>query len=131
MDKTTFIKKREAMPRQPLGNCHDGEGALDWIVVLDRSNPNDGSLNFLHDDILAPGVSIGLHKHTDDEEYYYIVSGTGVMTLDQERVEVKAGDITAVFPGGEHGLENTGSEDLRIIVISVTPRPKKIASDIS
>jgi mannose-6-phosphate isomerase-like protein (cupin superfamily) len=118
MSQTTFLKKRIGMRHQPLENCHDGKGALDWVEVLDHNDLNQKGLNFVHDDILPPGVSIGNHKHTGDEEYYYIVSGNGIMTLDQQRFEVSSGDITAVYPGGTHGLENTGSEDLRIIVIS-------------
>jgi uncharacterized RmlC-like cupin family protein len=119
MNKTTLLKRREDMLREPLENCHGGIGALDWIVVLDHHDLKERGLNFIHDDILPPGVSIGHHQHTGDEEYYYIVSGKGHMTLDDERFEVKGGDITAVYPGGMHGLENTGTEDLRIIVISV------------
>ena len=71
--KTTLIKKRGEMRRQPLTNCHDGEGALDWTNVLDPSEVEGRQLHFLHDDVLAPGVSIGLHTH-DEEEYYYIIS---------------------------------------------------------
>jgi quercetin dioxygenase-like cupin family protein len=112
------LKKKKDMLRQPLENCHDGQGALDWTEVLDEGDLKERGLNFVHDDVLPPGVSIGNHRHTEDEEYYYIVSGKGVMTLDQERFEVTAGDITAVYPGGMHGLENSGSEDLRILVIS-------------
>jgi gentisate 1,2-dioxygenase len=125
MDKTTFLKRRGEMRREPLDKCHGGIGALDWIEVLDGKDLKEKGLNFVHDDILPPGVSIGNHRHTRDEEYYYIVSGTGTMTLDQERFEVIGGDMTAVYPGGVHGLENTGSEDLRIIVISA--RPSSIA----
>ena len=47
-------------------------------------------LNFLHDDVLAPGVSIGPHAHRGDEEYYYILSGRGTMTLDGRRFAVAA-----------------------------------------
>jgi uncharacterized cupin superfamily protein len=111
------------MRREPLEQCHGGVGALDWIEVLDGVDLKEKGLNFVHDDILPPGVSIGVHKHTGDEEYYYIVSGKGIMTLDQDRIEVTGGDMTAVYPGGLHGLENTGSEDLRIIVISARLRP--------
>ncbi len=117
MAETTFLKRRKDMLHQPLENCHGGVGALDWVIVLDGADLKQRGLNFVHDDILPPGVSIGNHLHSGDEEYYYIVSGTGMMTLDQERFEVSAGDMTAVYPGGVHGLENTGSEDLRIIVI--------------
>jgi mannose-6-phosphate isomerase-like protein (cupin superfamily) len=124
MNKTTLLKRREDMLREPLENCHGGIGALDWIVVLDHNDLKDRGVNFIHDDILPPGVSIGYHQHTGDEEYYYIVSGKGLMTLDGESFEVTGGDITAVYPGGMHGLENTGTEDLRIIVISVRIHPK-------
>jgi mannose-6-phosphate isomerase-like protein (cupin superfamily) len=119
MKETTFLKKRQDMLREPLEHCHDGQGALDWIEVLNGEDLKGKGLDFIHDDILPPGVSIGKHKHTDDEEYYYILSGNGLMTLDHEKFEVSGGDITAVYPGGEHGLENTGCEDMRIIVISV------------
>ena len=124
MQKTTFLKKRKEMRREPLENCHGGVGALDWIEVLDGNDLKGKGLLFVHDDILPPGVSIGVHHHADDEEYYYIVSGTGVMTLDDRRFEVSDGDMTAVYPGGVHGLQNTGSEDMRIIVISAHPRAR-------
>jgi len=124
MNKTTYVKKRKEMRRQPLEQCHGGTGALDWTCVLNGEELPGRGVNFIHDDILPPGVSIGLHPHTGDEEYYYIISGRGIMTLNQERREVAAGDITAVFPGGTHGLENTGGEDLRIIVISIKGMPQ-------
>jgi gentisate 1,2-dioxygenase len=129
MGTTTYLKKRKDMNRQPLENCHDGQGALDWTVVLDHSDLKDRNLLFIHDDILPPGVTIGAHQHAGDEEYYYVVSGKGTMTLDQERFEVRAGDITAVYRGGVHGLENTGDEDLRIIVICVNAGPAANAGD--
>jgi quercetin dioxygenase-like cupin family protein len=44
---------------------------------------------------------------------------SGVMTLNGEEHEVTAGDITAVFPGGRHGLANASDADLRVGVISV------------
>jgi quercetin dioxygenase-like cupin family protein len=124
MDKTSFLKKRADMRREPLEKCHGGVGALDWTEVLDGVDLKERGLNFVHDDVLPPGVSIGSHRHTHDEEYYYIVSGKGTMTLDQERFEVSGGDMTAVYPGGVHGLENTGSEDLRMIVISARIMPE-------
>jgi mannose-6-phosphate isomerase-like protein (cupin superfamily) len=66
-----------------------------------------------------PVFLLAITNTTGDEEYYYIVSGEGTMTLDGESMKVTGGDITAVYPGGMHALENTGTEDLRIIVISV------------
>jgi len=76
-------------------------------------------VRFVHDDILPPGSSIGVHRHTGDQEYYYVVSGYGVITLDGKEHEVSAGDVAVVFPGGSHGLANRSTEGLRIIVISI------------
>lgn len=119
MPETTMLRKRDEMPRAPLPKCHGGEGTLDWMRVLDGDFTEGRRLNFIHDDVLPPGASVGVHEHRDDEEYYYILSGHGVMILDGQRHAVGPGDIAAVYPGGEHGLHNNSEDDLRVIVISV------------
>ena len=121
---TTLLRRRSAMRRKPLPECHGGVGALDWTTILDDATPGaspNRAVRFIHDDTLAPGVSIGIHMHTDDEEYYLILSGSGVMTLDDERFPVQTGDLTAIYPGGSHGLENTGETEMRILVIGAKP----------
>lgn len=119
MGQTTLIKKKKDMLHKPFPRCHDGVGDLDFTEVLRGGDSPGKRIRFMHDDVLKPGVSIGVHAHSGDEEYYYVVAGRGVMTLDGQRHEIEAGDVAAVFPGGSHGLENTGGEDLRIIVVSV------------
>jgi oxalate decarboxylase/phosphoglucose isomerase-like protein (cupin superfamily) len=119
MSETTMLIRNADMHYGPLEHCHGGEGALDFTSVLDRQTAGSPHVNFLHHDILSPGVSIGVHTHEDDTEYYYIIDGRGTMTLDGETHRVEAGDITAVFPGGSHGLVNDSDRPLRIIVLSV------------
>ncbi len=116
----TFLRRSSDTQRLPLSKCHDGVGDLQWTEVLNYSADREKRLNFFHDDILKPGVSIGIHRHEDDEEYYYIISGKGIMTLDGEEFEVGPGDITAVYPGGCHCLRNHTDRDLRIIVVSMS-----------
>ncbi|NRA37507.1 MAG: cupin domain-containing protein [Planctomycetes bacterium] len=125
--QTTLIKKKNDMPSQEFAHCHEGVGSILWTGVLDHQDPGGEILHFIHDDVLPPGTSIGIHQHTDETEYYYIISGNGVMTLDGVEHAVSAGDITAVYPGGSHGLENRSQTDLRIIVIAV----KKPGNDAS
>lgn len=115
----TAIWRDADMTRAPFANCHDGEGTVAGKIVADgRSNPGR-HLRFMHHDVLPPGTSIGLHPHRDDEEYYYVLRGRGEMTLGEVVHPVGPGDLTAVYPGGRHGLANTGDEDLEILVISV------------
>ena len=107
------------MLSKDLDKCHEGIGAIHWTSVLKGNDPGGKHVQFFHDDRLPPNTSIGVHQHTTDQEYYYIVSGCGIMTLDGEVYDVTAGDITMVLPGGSHGLKNNSDQDLRIIVISV------------
>ena len=120
MGKTALIRKRKQMARKSSPECHGGKGTLDYTVVLGKEDTKEKHLRFFFRNILPPGVSIGVHRHQDDEEYYYVLSGQGVMSLDGERFDVEAGDITAVFPGGAHGLENNADTDLCVLVVSVS-----------
>ena len=101
--QTTFLRKKSDMPAKDTDRCHHGRGAGHWTGVLDGEAPGGKRLRFIHDDILPPGTSIGIHRHTNDQEYYYVVSGGGIMTLDGQEYEITAGGVAAVLPGGYHG----------------------------
>ena len=107
------------MKHQPLLHCHGGKGSIDWTEILVGKDSKSGKIRFIHDDILPPGTSVGIHQHDSGEEYYYILSGHGVMTLNDDEFEVQKGDITGVFPGGRHGLENRSDKELRVLVICI------------
>lgn len=115
MTPTSLLRKRGEMQRLPSPNCHGGQGVLDWTIVLTGKEHPAQKIR-VHDDVLPPGASIGEHA-ARKEEHYYILSGQGTMVLDGQRRPIGPGDIAVVFPGGTHGLENTGSEDLRFVVM--------------
>ena len=119
MKKSIMIKKGTDIHESKIDKCHGGTGSIIFKEVISHDETKFDALNFIHDDIVPPGVSIGEHEHTADEEYYLIISGKGKMILDGEEFEIEAGDITAVYPGSSHGLVNNSDSDLRIIVISV------------
>jgi len=116
---TTFLKRRADMKRAPLDKCHGGVGALDWTDMFTKDESAGRTLRFCHDNILKPGVSIGVHSHEKGEEYYFVIEGTGIMTLDGEEYEMGPGDISVVYAGGSHGLRNESDGDLRILVFLV------------
>lgn len=118
MKKTNYVVKKSEMITQPYPNCHDGEGQLMWTDVSGKL-PEGSKLQWLHDHVIDPGASIGIHAHTNDEEYYYVLSGTGLMTLNGEEFSVSSGDMVAVYPGGSHGIQNTATEPMRLLVISI------------
>nr|WP_082680475.1 cupin domain-containing protein [Oceanivirga salmonicida] len=65
---------------------------------------------------LKKGDSIGIHPHTNNEDTYIIISGTGIFT-DGNGNETVVGPktITIARPGESHGLRNEGEEDLVFI----------------
>ena len=64
---------------------------------------------------LKPGSGIGLHEQREDE-IYYVLNGTGTMTLDGKTVNVTPGTAVLTRTGSSHSLRQTGSEDLVILI---------------
>jgi mannose-6-phosphate isomerase-like protein (cupin superfamily) len=64
---------------------------------------------------LKPGSGIGLHVQKEDE-IYYVLSGTGTMTLDGKTVDVTPGTAVLTRTGSSHSLRQTGKEDLVILI---------------
>jgi mannose-6-phosphate isomerase-like protein (cupin superfamily) len=69
--------------------------------------------------VLKKGAAIGYHPQKDDE-IYYVVSGTGMMRMNNDSFSVKSGDGVLTRPGNTHGLRQTGNEDLVIIINYLT-----------
>jgi mannose-6-phosphate isomerase-like protein (cupin superfamily) len=64
---------------------------------------------------LKPGSGIGYHEQKEDE-VYYVLSGRGVMTLDDKPVDIGPGTAILTRPGSSHGLKQVGNEDLVILI---------------
>lgn len=94
--------------------AHDGNGCILFRRVLESEFTS--KLNFLDYSIIPPHASIGYHQHVGTEEVYIIMSGSGIMTMNGNRIRVKEFDVTVASDGDWHGLENDTDSDLKIIV---------------
>src|SRR5688572_20090987 len=63
----------------------------------------------------SPGRKMRIHKHMNNDELIFIHKGEGTLTLDEQLVQVKTGDVVFVPRGTWHGLANTGTENLSMI----------------
>jgi len=60
--------------------------------------------------VLTPNSSEGLHRHDYVEEIYYVMRGSGRVTVGEETVEIKTGDAIPVHPREAHSVQSTGDE---------------------
>jgi len=77
----------------------------------------DSSLHFLHELILEPATQIGKHTHDGEEEIYFMVEGTGRMTVDGEVVEMKAGDAVLTKNKSTHSFIATGEQSVKMYIV--------------
>jgi len=64
---------------------------------------------------MSPGRKMRVHKHLNNDELIFIHKGEGTLTLDEEIIKVKIGDVVFVPRGIWHGLDNTGAENLLMV----------------
>jgi len=74
---------------------------------------------------VPPGkTAFPYHNHTGNEEMIHILSGSGILRLGKDEVEVGADSVIACPPGDlSHQLINTGTTELRYLVVSTMEYP--------
>lgn len=112
-----MIIHRSTARQREIPDCHGGMGSVVCTEYLEENESTAPGITLVHDDILPPGVSIGEHLHSDDEEVYVILEGTGSMTVDGVRQVVTAGDVCVTRAGHSHSLINSGQQPLRLLVV--------------
>lgn len=60
--------------------------------------------------ILPPKVKLFTHKHTF-KEWYILTKGKGLMSINHETQEVKAGDNIYIPEGSWHSIENLSNKE--------------------
>jgi mannose-6-phosphate isomerase-like protein (cupin superfamily) len=94
----------------------EGKGAIEVTHLL-RQIQLKGKCRFFGSMLIKPGCSIGLHRHDEEEEIYYIVKGEGMAEDNGIRQPIKAGDVMLTGNGASHSIENTGKDDLVVLGI--------------
>lgn len=95
--------------------CHNGKGTILFREVFAKNDFNS-AIQFLHETSVMPNSTIGYHKHSGNEEVYFIIEGVGLMEVDGEKKVVCPGDAVITYSGSRHGLKNIGDKDLKIFV---------------
>ena len=87
--------------REPY-RTKDGSTIRELMHPAQHSNRNQS----LAEATVPPGVKTELHLHRISEEIYYIVAGSGEMTLGDETFAVAVGDTIYIAPNTPHRIFN-------------------------
>ena len=69
-----------------------------------------------------PGQSHALHAHAGMDKLYHVVEGEGVFLLEDRDLPMKAGDLLVAPDGVPHGVRNTGTGRLLVLLV-LAPSP--------
>ena len=75
--------------------------------------------------LLPPGCSSSPHVHEIEEEAWYVISGRGEATVNNETIPIEKDVTIYVPPKSRHQLVNKGDETLKVLWIFSPTGPEK------
>ena len=110
--KGGYIVQRDAEIAKKEPGTHNGGGETIGYSFFDKT---PGMKFVFRKRALHPGSGVGHHEQHEDE-IYYVLGGTGVMTVDDKAVDMTPGTAVLTRPGSSHSLKQVGSEDLVVLI---------------
>ena len=66
---------------------------------------------------VSPGKRLSYQRHQKRSEHWYVVDGSGEVTLDGKVQVVSVGSVIQVSQGALHRISNTGTKELIFIEV--------------
>jgi len=112
-----MIHTQENYRTETRKNMRDGSGDVLithlWDAEKDLKAPNRMVARIT----LNEGCSIGFHRHENEEEIFYILSGCAEAEDDGKKVFLNAGDTILTGNGAGHAIANAGTKPLEILAV--------------
>jgi mannose-6-phosphate isomerase-like protein (cupin superfamily) len=95
--------------------------AADGAIVRELASPGNSLLSrhSLAEIRHPPGTASVEHYHTEAEEVYYVLQGSGSIRIDGQTGNLRPGDVIAIVPGQRHKVWARGEADLVMLVTCV------------
>ncbi len=110
--KGGFIVQHDAEIAKNESGTHNGGGQTIGYSFFDKT---PGMKFVFRKRALHQGAGVGPHEQHEDE-VYYVLSGKGLMTVDDKPVDMTTGTAVLTRPGSSHSLKQVGSEDLVVLI---------------
>ena len=91
----------------------------DNVLLRELLHPDKAPLELrysLAHAVVKPGETSRSHR-LKTSEVYYILSGQGIMHIDDESAEVSAGQAVYIPPNSKQYIRNAGDSDLKFLCI--------------
>ena len=128
-DKPPTIPKPDTPPDPMIVNVQEGVPVVypdcygTAVRVVHPVNPKAPAKNIgLVMFYIPPHAKLNPGSH-ETEETYVILEGRGTMTFAREQRQVSKGDFVYLPPWCVHGIENTGTEPLVVLICTSPPNP--------
>ena len=108
----------DAVPAAERWNEHGGKGPIAFRRMFHDSD-FFSAVDFVDYTVIPPASTIGRHQHNGNEELYFIVCGSPLITINGQQVRLHAGGFSVVRSGGWHELVNDTENDVEIVVVQV------------
>ena len=99
-----------------MENLHGGKGTVMYRRTL-QPEVFTTNWSFVDHLVLPPGTSTGKIRHPSVEKLFYVLNGSGRVTVDDESAPFKKDDAVAILLNDVHSLENNGTTDLELIIV--------------
>ncbi len=103
--RNLYVLRKKSAPRYKRD-----AGIVSYLLASARTSQSQHLTTTLVE--IEPGGIQRIHSHIP-EQIYFILEGSGSMTVGSESEQVGPGDCVFIPSGSDHGLINDGDETLR------------------